>query len=652
MVFEGETDSDVGGQVAGRGGTFVTAVDWGEPVFRINAHFSEQPIAKLAPNRIGAAVIDLRILLAIAMAPFLGTWFENVNGCFITSGLLESIQIAVGGQFELKKKAKWVGIHKSERYNLVMNALICLITATIPLACAFLYGQLNDENYQFSLPYLVSLVWIGWQRFKECSFRASPLNVLDVCLIILVWVICAGATVLNYPRGAFLGLLISVFMVGRLLLENGSLLRMLPVLMAGILVIPPPLGLLDSLTAGLQSMVVSVCHHVLVSIGLLHRVTGNVILLADRPLLVAEACSGVRSLVSIVGLSICYCLFQERSWQRSVVMFFISIFVVTLLNIFRILFIVFMIYYQGLDFTMGLKHEILGFAMFASGLVVILGTDQLFEGLRDWLAKPRKVAFTDDDPQSQIDDEEEANSAHNLPKPNRIIPPLGVYAILIPILFVPIGLFETKLLITESLVYFSGTSGEIGHLPLQNKLFQKELDGWKIISGPEIVEDATLLGQGVQSQFWIFEKGGLRARLAVDEPFHGFHNLAFCYRNVGWQQNSENGVNSKSGSFRKEVTYFKPPNKRLFLLFGHVDENGSWILPENAIAKYWDSIKLRISSTIFRLGSDRLSGNNYQIQLSCQSNHELSNQQRTDLTDLFEAAREAIANWPEIVRSK
>jgi hypothetical protein len=87
-------------------------------------------------------------------------------------------------------------------------------------------------------------------------------------------------------------------------------------------------------------------------------------------------------------------------------------------------------------------------------------------------------------------------------------------------------------------------------------------------------------------------------------------------------------------------------------LFGHVDEKGSWILPETAFAKYWDAIKNRISSTIFTLGSDRPSGSNYQIQLSCQSNHELSNQQRTDLTDLFEAAREAIAHWPEIVRSK
>ena len=332
-------------------------------------------------------------------------------------------------------------------------------------------------------------------------------------------------------------------------------------------------------------------------------------------------------------------------------MFLVSILVVTLLNIFRILFIVFMIYYYRLDFTMGLKHEILGFAMFACGLVVILGTDKVFDGLKEWLSKPRKVAFTDDDPQAQIDDEEES-SLIKPTKPQKTIPPLGILTTLIPFLFLPVGLFETKILISQSLGYLVGSLGEVGHLALQKKLFENELDGWKLVSGPEIVEDPTLLGQGVQSQFWIFEKGGLRARLAVDEPFHGFHNLAFCYRNVGWQQNSESGATSKSGNYRKEVVYFKPPNKRLFLLFGHVDENGSWIIPETAMAKYWDAIRQRISTTIFTFGAERPSGNNYQVQLSCQSNHELSRQQRIDLTDLFESARDAIARWPEIVGSK
>lgn len=513
-------------------------------------------------------------------------------------------------------------------------------------------GQLDDENYQFCLPYLASLVWIGWQRFREVSFRASVPSFLDWFLLGLVWLICAGATVLNYPRGAFLGFLLSLFMVGKLLVERKSLFKLLPVFFAGFLVIPPPLGLLDYLTTGLQSMVVSVCHHVLLSIGLLHRVTGNVILLADRPLLVAEACSGVRSLVSIVGLSICYCLFQERSWQRSFVMFLVSILVVTLLNIFRILFIVFMIYYQGIDFTMGLKHEILGFALFACGLVVILGTDQFFEGLRSWLSKPKKVAFTDDDPQSQIEAEEAEASHHKLPLPRRVIAPLGAMSSVIPFLFVPLGLFETKILVSQSLGYFNSAPGEIGHLPLQKKLFQGELDGWKIVSGPEIVEDVSLLGQGVQSQYWVLEKGGLRARLAVDEPFNNFHNLAYCYRSVGWQQNSEIPASSKTGNYRREASYFKPPNKRLFLLFADIDTSGTWVLPRTAISKYWGFVKQRVSENLFTLGSVRPSGNIYQIQLSCQSNHELSSQQRTDLTDLFEAARESIAKWPEIVRSK
>lgn len=531
-----------------------------------------------------------------------------------------------------------------------MIPFICLLLATAPLAISFLFGQLNDENYQFSLPYLACLVWLGWDRFQSASFRTTLPSWWDWFLVGGIWLVCAGATLLNYPRGAFLGFLISLILVARLLLDSGSLVRILPVLLAGFVVIPPPLGILDTITSNLQSMVVTVCHHVLLSMDLFHRVTGNVILLPDRPLLVAEACSGIRSLVSIAALSICYSLFQERSWQRTIGLFITSAIVVTILNIFRILFIVLVIYYYKIDFTMGLKHEILGFSLFAGGLIVILGTDQLFEGLRDWLVPQKKIGFSDDDNQGEVEPIRQMIGQLPSYRPQKKIAPLGVLFWVIPVMFVPLGLLEAKILASQSFRVLGG-GGEVGHLSLQLNMFKGELDGWKILSGPEIVEDSKLLGQGIQSQFWIFGKGGLVARLAIDEPFHGFHNLAFCYRNVGWEETGLTEGIAKEGRFRVEANYFKPPNRRLFLLFGHVDARGNWLQFETALARYWDSAKTRISENFLTLGGTNPRGDNYQIQLSCQTNHELSNQQKTDLRDLYEAARETIGKWPSIIRS-
>ena len=556
--------------------------------------------------------------------------------------------VSLGGM--VQKIRKRFGKRGPDRYTLRMIPFICLLLATAPLAISFLFGQLNDDNYQFSLPYLACLAWLGWDRFQSVSFRTTLASWWDWSLVVGIWLVCAGATILNYPRGAFFGFFLSLILVGRLLLDSGSLGRILPVLLAGFVVIPPPFGFLDTLTSNLQTMVVAVCHHVLLSMDLFHRVTGNVILLPDRPLLVAEACSGIRSLVSIAALSICYSLFQERSWQRAIGLFITSVIVVTILNVFRILFIVLVIHYQKIDFTMGLKHEILGFALFASGLIVILGTDQLFEGLREWLVPPKKVAFSDDD--NQVAAEAVAPSVELLLgyKPKNVIAPLGVLCWVIPVLFVPLGLLEAKILASQSFRIF-GAGEAVGHLRLQVNMFKGELDGWKLLSGPEIVEDSKLLGQGIQSQFWIFGKGGLVARLAIDEPFHGFHNLAFCYRNVGWEETGLVESIAKEGRFRVEANYFKPPNRRLFLLFGHVDTRGNWLQFETALARYWGSARDRISENFFTLGSTNPLGDNYQIQLSCQSNHELSGQQKTDLCDLYEEARETIGKWPSINRS-
>ncbi len=530
-----------------------------------------------------------------------------------------------------------------------MIPFICLLLATTPLAIGFLFGQLNDDNYQFSLPYLACLCWLGWERYKSGTIRTTLPSFWDWILVIGIWLVCAGATILNYPRGAFFGFLLSLLLVVKLQVDSGSLGRILPVLLAGFVVIPPPLGLLESLTSNLQTMVVSVCHQVLLSMDLFHRVTGNVILLPDRPLLVAEACSGIRSLVSIAALSVCYSLFQERSWQRAIGIFIMSVIVVTILNVFRILFIVLVIHYHKIDFTMGLKHEILGFALFASGLIVILGTDQLFEGLRDWLVPQRKVPFSDDENQAETETIGISPGKLLQTRPIKRVASLGVFVWVIPILFVPLGLLEAKILASQSFRMLGGVD-DVGHLRLQVNMFKAELDGWKILSGPEIVEDSKLLGQGVQSQFWVLSKSGLVARLAIDEPFHGFHNLAYCYRNVGWDETGFTENIAKEGRFCVEANYFKPPNRRLFLLFGHVDTRGNWLRFETALARYWGSAKARISENFFTLGGANARGDNYQIQLSCQTIHELSSQQKADLRDLFEAARETIGKWPSINR--
>lgn len=528
-----------------------------------------------------------------------------------------------------------------------MFTYIVVLIATLPLATKYLINQLNDENYQFCLPYLACLVWIGWHRLSIESFRSFRPLPSDIVLMLATWVVSAISIALNYPKGGYLAFQLGSLLGIKLLFDASGFVKVIPIFIASLLVLSPPFGILELITTQLQGMVVQVAHNVLLSANVLHRISGNIILLGDRPLLVAEACSGIRSLVSIISLSICFCLYRNHSWVRSAGLFSISILVVIILNLFRILFIVFMIHEYRLDFTLGLKHTLLGLFIFLGGLLVILGTDNLLDNFREFLAKRQdSPKRSDSEPELNFEEEPETELLTSI-KPNRIWPNLSHLGIALLVLFIPCALLQGRIMVREGTSFLINTN-DFGHLPLLDKKTFPNLDGWKLIKGPEIVEDQKLLGQGIQSQFWIFEKGGLVARMAIDEPFHGFHDLAFCYRNVGWDQKDQKDNRSQDGKFQMEVNYFRPPNQRLFLLFGHIDPSGNWLLPNTLLGNYMDAIRNRISETLIKATPTDGSRINFQLQMSCVTGHDLSTAERNDLKELFELIRNEVQKWPEL----
>jgi exosortase D (VPLPA-CTERM-specific) len=131
---------------------------------------------------------------------------------------------------------------------------------------------------------------------------------------------------------------LSVLIIGRLgaelFLDRSSMLLVLAgvvILFAGwnlfravlfpwaflLMMIPIPVLVLNQITFPLQLLASQVAAAVLPVFGVPVLREGNVINLAAMPLEVAEACSGIRSLMSLVALAIIYgYLLEKRSWVR------------------------------------------------------------------------------------------------------------------------------------------------------------------------------------------------------------------------------------------------------------------------------------------------------------------------------------------------
>ena len=100
---------------------------------------------------------------------------------------------------------------------------------------------------------------------------------------------------------------------------------------------------------------------------------GNVITLAKTSLEVAEACSGIRSLLALLALGTVYAYFAENvMWKRWVIVA-LSVPVAIAANAFRVAGTGILAHYFGVEAAQGFYHDFSGWLIFASAFILLLG---------------------------------------------------------------------------------------------------------------------------------------------------------------------------------------------------------------------------------------------------------------------------------------
>ena len=136
--------------------------------------------------------------------------------------------------------------------------------------------------------------------------------------------------------------------------------------------IPVPAQIYSSMTIPLQLIVSKTSALMASAIGIPIYLEGNVINMPGRVLEVVQACSGLRSLISLLTLSLIFGYFSLKSnWLRSV-LFVSGIPAAIVVNIIRVFFMVLAFYYFNLDLTKGLIHTIYGMVIFFLAIIIIL----------------------------------------------------------------------------------------------------------------------------------------------------------------------------------------------------------------------------------------------------------------------------------------
>jgi exosortase len=175
-----------------------------------------------------------------------------------------------------------------------------------------------------------------------------------------------------------------------LLLLGRSIYRILafPLLFL-FLAVPLPQSLVNIISFPLQLMAADLAVSTLHLFGIPVLREGNIIHLPMSQLFVAEACSGLRSLMALGTLGVVFAYFFRKNPIERVVIVASTLPIAVLVNAFRVGFTASLAYKWGPQMAAGVIHQTEGFFTFALAFVVLLGEASLLS-----LVWPRRSRAT------------------------------------------------------------------------------------------------------------------------------------------------------------------------------------------------------------------------------------------------------------------
>jgi hypothetical protein len=168
-----------------------------------------------------------------------------------------------------------------------------------------------------------------------------------------------------------------------------------------------------------------------------------------------------------------------------------------------------------------------------------------------------------------------------------------------------------------------------------------KLAGWELVRG-----EGTINGRpetdGLKSNFWVYQSGPLKAAVALDYPFTGFHDATICYASAGWAINRRTELHATGraqGEFF-QIDMSKAPMMKGELLFAQFDEHGVAPPVNPPVPGHPGSVRWALAMS--RQKAQALP--TYQVQTLSIGYTAVSPEEQAALRALFLAAREELAH--------
>lgn len=262
---------------------------------------------------------------------------------------------------------------------LIVGAAVMLVPTMIQV------GQFNwtTEQGGHGPIVLATGLWLLWRELKSSPAKREPGNVAVGAALLVpllaIFVLARITGILEIEALAMYGAMITA----AYLLLGGALIRSIwfPLLYLA-LALPPPDSVVAAVTQPIKIAISQWAVTLLHAVGYPIASSGVTIQIAQYELLVAAACAGLNSIISLGAICLFYGYLRHRTNFAAFVVIALSVIPIAVFsNFVRVLILILITYHFGESAAQGFLHDFAGLTMFAVALLTVFLIDSLFTRL-------------------------------------------------------------------------------------------------------------------------------------------------------------------------------------------------------------------------------------------------------------------------------
>ena len=258
-------------------------------------------------------------------------------------------------------------------------ALVLFIAACYPALEILVTKWSHSDEYSHAFIVVPIIFYIIWSKKNTFAENLTGSSTLGLAVIIPSLALYLFALFTQVDTIILLSMFLTV--VGILLYFTGlkGIKQFATPLLLYLLLIPIPDQLYVSLTFPLQLRVSEISEIILRSLHVPMLREGNIMNIPHMNFEVIEACSGLRSIIALLTISVLSGYFTLKKFTSKTILIMASVPVAILVNIIRVVSMILLYYFFNLNLTEGASHTIAGLAIFLTAMLILYSLQRVLE---------------------------------------------------------------------------------------------------------------------------------------------------------------------------------------------------------------------------------------------------------------------------------